>query len=244
MISKNQFQRISSLQHGKYRQKYNQFLVEGAKAVKELLKSDYKITELIIDQDYQEKLSEFYSHPSLIETDSNNFKKLSALENPQGILAVAEMKENSIELENFKNTWTIGLDRIQDPGNLGTIIRLADWYGIENIFCNRGTVDFYNPKVIQATMGSFLRVKIVYGDLLEFISTNTIVSYATAMSGESIYQSKHKAGMILIGNEGSGLDEKLIQISAKSLSIPRKGKSESLNAGVAAGIIIDRLLNP
>lgn len=244
MISKNQFQRISSLQQGKYRQKYNQFLVEGAKAVKELLKSDYKIIELIIDESQKEKLSEFYSYPSLIETDSNSFKKLSALENPQGILAVAEMIEYLIEPKNFQNTWTIGLDRIQDPGNLGTIIRLADWYGIEHIFCNKGTVDFYNPKVIQATMGSFLRVKVIYGDLFEFVNTNSIVCYSTVMDGESIYQTKHKTGMILIGNEGSGLDEKLIQISAKSLSIPRKGKSESLNAGVAAGIIIDRLLNP
>lgn len=244
MLSKNQFQRISSLQQGKYRQKYNHFLVEGAKAVKELLKSDYKIIELIIDEEQIDKLNEFLNYPNLIELDHSTFKKLSALETPQGILAVAEMKENLIEPNNFKNTWTLGLDRIQDPGNLGTIIRLADWYGIEHIYCNKGTVDFYNPKVIQATMGSFLRVNLIYGNMLDFIENHQITCYATSMDGESIYKNDLEPGMILIGNEGSGLEEKFIQVSAKCLSIPRKGKSESLNAGVAAGIIIDRLLNP
>jgi TrmH family RNA methyltransferase len=136
------------------------------------------------------------------------------------------------------------LDDLQDPGNLGTIIRIADWFGIENIICSSNSVDCYNPKVVQSTMGSLSRVNVVYADLENFIRQNQQIKiYATTLSGTSIYQlPKITRGIILIGNESKGIHENLLRLSSHQITIPRFGNAESLNAAVAAGIIISQIV--
>lgn len=174
----------------------------------------------------------------------NELKKISFLKTPKDSVAVCHLADDE-RLED-KNIQLV-LDGIQDPGNLGTIIRLADWFGIEQVICSEDTVDFYNPKVIQATMGSFTRVNVVYTDLVEYLSTTQNVNIGTDMEGENIYtfEKPEKINLIL-GNEGNGMRPETETLLQKSISIPRFGKSqstESLNVSMAAGIILGQLFS-
>jgi len=160
------------------------------------------------------------------------------------VLAVFN-KNISREEPLFENRISLILDDIQDPGNLGTIIRNADWFGIENIICSENCVDCYNPKVVQSTMGSLSRVNIVYTDLISFIKKKVGISlYAAALSGTSIYKiEKIKEAFILIGNESKGVHEDILKLATHKITIPKYGHAESLNAAVASGIILAQLKN-
>jgi TrmH family RNA methyltransferase len=238
MLTAHTIKVLQSLDKKKFRQKYNLFLVEGNKIICELYNSNFKIKE-IFSTDPQ-KLGR--SDVPVTHISENELKKISFLQHPKDSVAVCHI--NTEKKSEDKNIQLI-LDGIQDPGNLGTIIRLADWFGIEQIICSEDTVDFYNPKVIQATMGSFTRVNIVYTNLVEYLSKTENVNIGTDMEGENIYtfQKPEKINLIL-GNEGNGMRPETEKLLQKSIMIPRFGKSqstESLNVSMAAGIILGQL---
>lgn len=224
----------------KFRQKYNLFLVEGNKTIIELFNSNFKIKE-IFSTDPQ-KLDR--AEVPITHISDNELKKISFLQNPKDSVAVCYLNE---EKKTQDGNLQLVLDGIQDPGNMGTIIRLADWFGIEQIICSKDTVDFYNPKVIMASMGSFTRVNIVYTDLEEYLSRTENINIGTDMDGENIYSFKKPGRMnLILGNEGNGMRPETEKFLEKSIMIPRFGKSqstESLNVSMAAGIILGQLFS-
>lgn len=215
-------------------------MVEGNKIISELFNSDFKIKE-IFSTDPQ-KLDR--ANAPVIQISENELKKISFLQNPKDSVAVCYLSE-AVQYED--RNMQLVLDGIQDPGNLGTIIRLADWFGIEQIICSEDTVDFYNPKVIMASMGSFTRVNIVYTDLTGYLTGTENVNIGTDMEGENIYTFKKPGKMnLILGNEGNGMRAETEKHLAKSVMIPRFGKSrstESLNVSMAAGIILGKLFS-
>ena len=238
MLTHHTIKTLQSLDKKKFRQKYNLFLVEGNKIIRELPKSGFKVKEI-----YSIDPSEI-DFPSIdaIEISPADLKKISFLQNPKDSVAVCEIKEQEI-LASVKRR--IVLDGIQDPGNMGTIIRLADWFGIEEIICSTDTVDFYNPKVIQATMGSFTRVNIVYTDLVEFLSDQSVSNLATDMEGENIFQMEFpEAFNLILGNEGNGMRPETDRLATQKITIPRFGQNkntESLNVAMATGIMLGQI---
>lgn len=235
MLSKNQIKLITSLQQKKYRKQEQLFFAEGLKVVQELLHSNFELQELFTTK--QDFLS--VSKDNLHAISEAELKKISALATPNSCLAVfkipkaKEMKESGLIL---------ALDDVRDPGNLGTIIRLCDWFGIETLFCSEETVDIYNPKVVQATMGSISRVNVVYGDLENFLVKTKLTVFGTFMDGKNIYQeSLLKEGIIVMGNEANGISEAVEKLVTDRIAIPRFGDlqiTESLNVATATAIIL------
>ncbi len=235
MLSKNQIKLITSLQQKKYRKQEQLFFAEGVKVVQELLHSNFELQELFTTK--QDFLS--VSKDKLHAISEAELKKISALATPNSCLAVfkipkaKEMKESGLIL---------ALDDVRDPGNLGTIIRLCDWFGIETLFCSEETVDIYNPKVVQATMGSISRVNVVYGDLENFLVTTKLTVFGTFMDGKNIYQeSLPNDGVIVMGNEANGISEAVEKLVTDRIAIPRFGDlqiTESLNVATATAIIL------
>ena len=215
-------------------------MVEGNKTIKEIPSSRYKINEI-----YSVNPDEFsVENVHITPVSPTELKKISFLQNPKDSVAVCEMTEEKI-LPNF--SIQLILDGIQDPGNLGTIIRLADWFGIEQIICSEDTVDFYNPKVIQASMGSFLRVNIVYEDIYAYLQNSSSAIIGTDMDGKNLYQySFPEKFSLVLGNEGNGIRPKTEELLTDKITIPRFGKSratESLNVSMAAGIILGQIFS-
>lgn len=215
-------------------------MVEGNKTITELFNSNFKIKEIFsTDPQKLDRADIPVTHIS-----DNELKKISFLQNPKDSVAVCYLnEEKKIEDGNLQ----LILDGIQDPGNMGTIIRLADWFGIEQIICSKDTVDFYNPKVIMASMGSFTRVNIIYTDLVEYLSGTKNINIGTDMEGENIYTfSKPEKMNLILGNEGNGMRHETERLLEKSVMIPRFGQSqstESLNVSMAAGIILGQLFS-
>ncbi|MDX2196745.1 MAG: RNA methyltransferase [Cytophagales bacterium] len=235
MLSIKQNKLIKSLQLKKYRKEYGLFVVEGKKNVVELLNSDYKIeilvaTNAVIDEIYSNK----YHVGEVISAGESVIASLSTLENNTTCLAVAYM--GVPRLDSYKSGISIVLDGIQDPGNLGTIIRSADWFGISQVICSSDCVDFFNPKTISATMGSFTRVVPLYTDIAAYLSGVSCQVYGTYMDGISIFETSIKEGVIVFGNEANGIDAKLQKYITKKITIPRIGSGNSLNVAVAASI--------
>ncbi|MGC4129572.1 MAG: RNA methyltransferase [Bergeyella sp.] len=240
MLTAHTIKVLTSLDKKKFRQKYNLFLVEGNKIIKELPNSNFKIKEIFSINPESLDLS---GVPATKISDSE-LKKISFLQHPKDSVAVCELHESTILKEIPRQ---IVLDGIQDPGNFGTIVRLADWFGIEQIVCSEDTVDFYNPKVIQATMGSFLRVNIVYTDLTEFLKYSANENIGTDMDGENLfsYEFPEKFNLIL-GNEGNGIRPETEKLLNSIITIPRFGNkqmTESLNVSMATGIILGQVFS-
>lgn len=234
MLTNNDTKLINSLVKKKFRQKYNKFVVEGVKNIKEVLNSSIYVEKIYsIDDTFDD-----YPSKNVLITE-RELKKISQLVTPNTALAVCEIPQ---EKKIQKNGFIIALDDIRDPGNLGTIIRMADWFGIQQIVCSKETVDLYNPKVIQSTMGSFIRVQINYTDLEEFFETYSHPILGTFMDGENLYKTKlPEKAVLLMGNEANGISEKLESFVTQRLSIPRMGKlqqTESLNVAMATSIIL------
>jgi len=164
--------------------------------------------------------------------------KISTLQAPQGILALVHTPESSkANKDELKNKFTLVLDGIQDPGNLGTIIRTADWFGIKEVICSPNTVEVYNPKTVQATMGSLCRVKVSYQDLPELLSDIKIPVFGAMLDGNSLYETQWgKEGLVILGNEGQGVSQEIINLIDRPVTIPRVGEAESLNVAVSAAI--------
>jgi len=234
MISNSQKKYVNSLKQKKFRTQNNSFIVEGVKIVEELLHSDYEVELIFATQNWIEKNSTINS----IKVSEKELSQISSLKTPNEVLAVVKQKE--ISLSNFSNKLTIALDKLQDPGNMGAIIRTADWFGIDNIVCSMDSVDIYNPKVIQATMGSFFRINILYTNLKQFFSEkNDLTVYGALLEGENVYSSdlSSEGSVLIMGNESKGISQELIPYVTKRVSIPKIGKAESLNVATATAIL-------
>ncbi|WP_156308745.1 TrmH family RNA methyltransferase [Sphingobacterium endophyticum] len=243
MLSKAQISLITSLQHKKFRTQHSLFVVEGIKSVLEFIQSSYKIGKIFATAEAAAKLGKIPQNIKLEDVSVAEFAKISSLKNPQGALALVEIPQNThFDKQELQGKHSLILDDVQDPGNLGTIIRTAEWFGIENIICSIGTVDAYNPKVVQATMGSLSRIKLHYIDLEEFIAQNSLPVFGALLNGESIYDTDFgNHGFIMMGNEGNGIRESLIPKVTKAITIPRIGHAESLNVAVATTIFCSEL---
>jgi TrmH family RNA methyltransferase len=237
MVNKNQLKLIKSLHQKKYRNEHELFFVEGLKAVKELLNSNLKLVQVLTTN----KFAGDFLNLDAQQINEKELKKVSALHNPSGVLAVFETpKPKQIEIQD----WVIALDDIRDPGNLGTIIRLCDWFGIKNLVCSKETVDCFNPKVLQATMGSIARVNIVYKDLEPFLSQTKLPIYGTFMEGDSIYKEKYpEAGIVVLGNEANGISSRIERLIQQRITIPQFGSksAESLNVATATAIVLSEI---
>ena len=234
MVSDKQIKIIKSLKLKKNRIKHNLFVAEGDKTILELITAGFNINSLYSINRQIEGVKN-----SVIQLSKPELNKMSNLSNPKNSLGVFEIpKPKKI---NY-NKLIIGLDNISDPGNLGTIIRLCDWFGVEDLICSFDTVDCYNPKVIQASMGSISRVNITYLDLQKTLENNSLKTYGTYMQGDSIFEiDEIKNGVILFGNEANGINPNLSKVIDKRLSIPRFGKlkkTESLNVANALSIVL------
>lgn len=243
MLSKNQIKYINSLQQKKFRQEYQSFVVEGAKSVVELLSSDFELESLYVTEDfYKETKPLLDKQPLRAEiVGQAELEKAGTFSSNNAALAVAKIKSNQELLLN-ETEYALVLDEIRDPGNLGTIIRIADWYGIQKIICSEGTVDLYNPKVISSTMGSFTRVSLFYTDLVKYLKGQQKPIYGAFLDSENVHTLNFApSGYIIIGNEANGISEAVEEVVTHKITIPRFGGAESLNAGIATAVICDNL---
>jgi TrmH family RNA methyltransferase len=235
MVTKNQIKLITSLQQKKYRVAHQMFFAEGVKGIQELLQSNFELFHL-----YTTK-NDFATISSSIKTliQEADLNKISALATPNSCLAVFKIPQ---EKEIVDSGLILALDSIRDPGNMGTILRLCDWFGIKQLLCSNETVDIYNPKVVQATMGSIARVNVNYVNLNTYLSQTNKAIYGTFMDGENIYKaSLPQEGIVVVGNEANGISEDLERKITKRLTIPRFGDlqiTESLNVATATAIVL------
>lgn len=225
---------VQSLRIKKFRQKYHHFVVEGDKAVHELFHSSWKIVTCY----HTEAFSVPKKGLETVLVSEKEMERLSHHQAPQNALAVVEIPQWPVNIP--QSGIQLYLDGIRDPGNLGTIIRIADWYGLEEVWCSEDTVELFNPKSINATMGSFLRVRLMVKPAIEFLNACGLPAYAAVMDGENIHQAELPTdALLVIGNEGQGISKETLALIYKRISIPRLGQAESLNAGVAAAVLMD-----
>jgi len=237
MVTKSELKYIQSLSDKKVRLETGCFIAEGVKLVGEMIAAGYPLKAVYA-------LDNWESPDASIEVtrvEAFELEKMSLLQTPNQVLAVAMMPQKPNAIDVTKQL-TIVLDGIQDPGNLGTIIRTADWFGIQQIVASEDTADVYNPKVIGATMGSFMRVQVSYKNLAAWLPTIKLPVYGALLEGENIFTTKApKQGLLVIGSEGKGIRENVIDFITHPVTIPKTGGAESLNAGIAAGIIVAQL---
>ena len=240
MISKNKIKYIRSLELKKNRNKEGKFVAEGFKVVDDLLA--LQPADLIVATGEWLRDKHFGAETEVIEVTDEELKKVSFLQHPQQVLAVFK-QATSGDYSINSSELSLALDGVQDPGNLGTIIRIADWFGITHIYCSLDTADVYNPKVVQATMGSIARVKVEYGDLLELVESlpADVPVYGTLLDGDNIYQQKlENRGLIVMGNEGKGISPALAKKVNHKLLIPNfpegRATADSLNVAIATAI--------
>ncbi len=235
MLSKSRITLIKSLKQKKYRLQYKLFVVEGVKTINEFLNSSY-----VLDHLYSVNEFDNVAASSQTVISDKELQKISFLKNTNSALAIFKIKD-VISLEN--SGLLVGLDDVRDPGNLGTIIRLCDWFGITELVCSLNTVDCYNPKVIQATMGSLTRVNVTYLDLQNYLSNIDVPIYGTFMNGDSIYDLPDTVdkGIIILGNEANGISKIIENSITQRITIPKFGtiqKTESLNVAMATSIVL------
>jgi len=243
MLSKSQISLLKSLQHKKFRIEHGFFLVEGIKSVKEFIDSAYQIEAIYHTYTFDPNLLKLSRKINFQGISLNDLEKISTLKTPQDIVALVKIPEWPVLTQAIlKQKFSIVLDGIQDPGNMGTIIRTADWFGIKHIICSEDTVDVYNPKVIQATMGSLSRINVYYIDLQPFLSKINMPAFGALLDGTNIYQTNFgDEGLIVMGNEGNGLRPEIVKLVHKAITIPRIGKAESLNVGIATAIFCSEI---
>lgn len=235
MVSKNQIKLITGLQQKKYRKEHELFFAEGIKVVEELLRSDFELRHLYTTEDIFKQVP----LDKITIIDEAELKKISALATPNTCLALFAIP---VEKPLTDNGLIVALDDVRDPGNLGTIIRLCDWFGITQLVCSEQCVDVYNPKVVMSTMGSLSRVNVVYTNLAAYLEKTPLPVYGTFMDGENIYaQSLTQEGVIVLGNEANGISAPIENRISHKIAIPRFGnlqQAESLNVATATAIIL------
>ncbi|QLF49843.1 RNA methyltransferase [Capnocytophaga sp. oral taxon 902] len=238
MLSKNQVKLIQKLQQKKYRNELNLFIVEGKKSIVEFLQAGYRLELLIATEVFATALN---GQPITL-VSKEELRKVSSLKNPDEGLAIFHQRQHKGILQEGV---ILALDNVQDPGNLGTLIRLCDWFGIETLICNSQTVDCYNPKVVQATMGSLTRVAVHYLDLAGFLATCALPLYAMDLDGENLYTTEFPEDCVLIlGNEANGISPEVRALADGIITIPRFGKlqqTESLNVAMSGAIVMSQV---
>jgi TrmH family RNA methyltransferase len=234
-ISKSQSKIITSLSQKKYRQKHKLFIAEGVKVVNELLNSSLEIDTLFAVDDFKTDIS----LDMITRISEKDLQKISNLKTPNKVLGLFKIPD---EKPLQKNGLILALDDVNDPGNLGTIIRLCDWFGISQLLCSKETVDCYNQKVVQATMGSLTRVSVSYIDLETYLTASTLPTFIADMDGENVYKSQlPNKGILIMGNEANGVSDKIKVLIKNKISIPRFGETqetESLNVATATAILL------
>ena len=232
-LSKNHLKLITSLSQKKYRHKYKLFVVEGMKVVQEFLNSSYELEILFSTE------SSFSYLDNFIEVSEQELKKISSLKTPNKVVALFKIP---VEKNSNSSGLIVALDAINDPGNLGTIIRLCDWFGVDKLLCSKETVDCYNTKVVQSSMGSLTRVAISYIDLKGYLLSVSIPIFIADMDGDNVYEMKPPASAVLVmGNEANGISNSIKEIVSTKITIPRYGDSqltESLNVATATAILL------
>ena len=235
MLSKNQLKFIRSLKKKKFRQTHQLFLAEGIKVVEELIKSPFIVHQLYATESY----SNILNVPDIQLISDKELGLVSDFSSPNQILGIFEIPKSK---DLVKQGITLALDEINDPGNLGTIIRLCDWFGVAQLVCSENTVDCYNQKVVQASMGSLTRVSVNYVDLVSYLANEKRTIYGTFLKGENIYSSKlEKNAVIVLGNEANGISNEIEQLVHKKITIPQFGEqqsTESLNVAMSTAIIL------
>lgn len=238
MLSKNEIKDIQSLSHKKFRKALKLFVAEGPKVVGELMQLvPEQIEKIYATEEWTPSIPGF--EKKLILVSPGELERITSLKTPNQVLALVRFFD---EKGPLSQEFTLYLDTIQDPGNLGTIIRTADWFGIRQVVCNEGCADLYNSKVVQSTMASIARVSVYYDDG-SWLKKQEGPVYAAALDGRSIYDYEKKIkGVLVIGNESKGISEEVLAYCTEKITIPSKGGAESLNAAVAAGIILSHLV--
>jgi TrmH family RNA methyltransferase len=241
MLVKSRVKYIQSLGQKRQRDIEGVFMAEGPKIVAELLASAKAlIQQMFATKEWLQQHSQGLNGIEAIEVSEDELGKISQLATPNQVIAIVRQFDSPSF--TAKDTVTLVLDTIQDPGNLGTIIRIADWFGIGQIVCSKDCADLYNPKVVQSTMGSVARVKVIYTDLAEWIAGQNVPVYAAALEGQDISTIKKiKEGILIVGNESKGISPDVMKLAKERITIVRKGEAESLNAAVATGIILSHL---
>jgi TrmH family RNA methyltransferase len=246
MLSKTHTKYIQSLSHKKFRDESGLFVAEGPKVVMDLLTSGKFICKEIFAlkewMQWNEVALKMLRNFEITEVKDFELQKISSLSTANGVVAVFEKRKQNISV-NIVGKITIALDTIQDPGNLGTIIRIADWFGIENLICSVGCADMYNSKVVQSTMGSLGRLNIVYTDLVSWLKNNNEIQvFSASLDGEDVKGFRDlREGILIIGNEANGVSDEVMKLVNKKITIPKIGEAESLNAAVATGIILSHI---
>lgn len=250
MLSKNDISFLHSLKQKKFREQHQVFLAEGVKLVEELVHSTYRVREIYSDSALLDYFTCMKGRDPirLVEVKQSEMERITALSSPSPVLALVEIPASSSRLHDAPTGLVLALDEIRDPGNLGTIIRIADWFGIDRVVCSHGCVDVYNPKVVQATMGSIARVDVTYVDILDYLSENArqgVPIYGTFLQGTNIYHTDlTPQGVIVIGNEANGISAEVDRVITRRISIPStphtlpfQNSAESLNASIATAIV-------
>ncbi|MCL2512075.1 MAG: RNA methyltransferase [Bacteroidales bacterium] len=247
-MTPNEIKRITSLHVDKFRKEQQRFLVEGPKLLEELLCSNFTIKAIYALDEWIDEAKNVPRSENIIKVSPKELSRISQLKTPNQLVTEVAMKDNHHRQPPSGTEWIIALDNINNPGNLGTIIRTADWFGFQHIVCSANCADFYNPKVIQSTMGSFTRINVYYTDLEQWLAEETQHTplYGATMDGTSLYDVVlPKNGILLIGNESHGISKNLYPLITQKIKIPAYGgKAESLNASIATAVIAAELRRP
>jgi TrmH family RNA methyltransferase len=242
MLIKSQVKYIQSLSHKKLRDSEEVFVAEGPKLINELLIAGLPLQQLFAVKEWIAEQGQQLAGP-VTEITPSELERISLLQTPNQVLGIFK-KPVFTSNRPARNTLSLMLDTIQDPGNLGTIIRCADWFGISQVFCSVDCADAYNPKVVQSTMGSIARVQVVYGELTALLKAEPeLPTYAAVLNGTDLRQLPPiKEGVLIVGNESKGISAEMLALCRNRITIPRYGQAESLNAAVATGIILSHIL--
>ena len=234
-ISKNQLKNITSLSQKKYRQKYQLFIAEGVKVINELLNSSFELDTLFALDDFETLIP----NNKIVRISAKELRKISQLKSPNKVLGLFKIPD---EIPPQNKGLIVALDSVNDPGNLGTIIRLCDWFGVTQLICSKDTVDCYNSKVVQASMGSLTRVSLKYIDLEDYLKQTNLPTFIADMDGKNVYQSNlPKEAILVMGNEANGVSSSIKRLVKSKISIPRFGdvqETESLNVATATAILL------
>lgn len=243
MLSKAKIRFITSLQHKKFRKQHQLFIVEGVKSILEFIAADYQIHSIYTTEEAQAKMGNLREKLKCVILTPAELQKISGLTHPQGVLALVYLPcTKTFDWTSMRQQHILVLDDVQDPGNLGTIVRTAEWFGIQHIICSVGTVDAFNPKVVQATMGSLARVNMYYTELVPFILESAMPTFGALLSGKSVYETDFgHSGLIVVGNEGNGISPEVVTKVDQAVTIPRIGNAESLNVAVAATVFCSEI---
>ncbi|QKJ29437.1 RNA methyltransferase [Mucilaginibacter mali] len=243
MLSKSQISLFKSLQHKKFRNVHGLFVAEGLKSVTEFIASGYPVQTVYHTAAIAPKMLNLSAKIKFQEISLDELGKISNLTTPQEVIALIKIPElPALQASTLKNKYALVLDGVQDPGNMGTIIRTADWFGIRHIICSQDSVDVYNPKVVQATMGSLARMNIYYTDLQTTILQLKMPVYGAMLNGKNIYYTDfHNEGLIVMGNEGNGIRPAVQKLISNSVTIPGDNMTESLNVAIATAIFCSEI---